>query len=79
MVYAHTHLIKYHTHQASPDQKTFTEKCQLCDAMHHNSMVLTDHQYFSPISTSHHFYKKSEYNFVSISLILAGGRAPPVS
>jgi hypothetical protein len=79
MVYAHQHLVKYHTHQTSDNQQTVTEKCQLCDAMHHNSMMLTDHQYFSVDYSTVHFYTPGQYDFVSIALILSSGRAPPLS
>jgi hypothetical protein len=79
MVYAHQHLVKYHTHQTSQNQTTVSEKCQLCDAMHHNSMVLADHHYFSPVVTADHFYKQGKYDFISISLVLSAGRSPPVS
>jgi hypothetical protein len=79
MVYAHQHLVKYNTHQISQNQTTVSEKCQICDAMHHNSMALTDHQYFSPVAFTDHFYKQGKYDFISISLILSAGRSPPVS
>jgi len=82
MVYAHQHNIRssaYHTNKASSTQQTVTEKCQLCDAMHHNGMTTTDHQYFVPAVAADHFYKQGKYDFVSIALILSPGRAPPLS
>jgi hypothetical protein len=79
MVFAHQHLIKYHTHQTSCNQQTVTEKCQLCDAMHHNSMTVVDHQYFNPVVSTDYFYTQGKYNFISIALILSSGRAPPLS
>jgi hypothetical protein len=82
MVYAHQHLIKssiHHTHQSSPNLQKITEKCQLCDAMHHNGMLTADHQYFTPIVTTDHFYTPGKYNFTSIALIRSAGRSPPVS
>jgi hypothetical protein len=79
MVFAHQHLIKYHTHQTSQDQQTVTEKCQLCDAMHHNSMTFTEYQYFTPVVSSVHFYTPGQYDFISIALILSAGRSPPLS
>jgi len=82
MVYAHTHLVKsssYVTHKTSQNQQTVTEKCQLCDAMHHNGMVTNNHQYFTPAVAADHFYKQGQYDFVSIALILSAGRAPPLS
>jgi hypothetical protein len=81
MVFAHTHLVKtaYSTSKTSPTQQTITEKCQLCDAMHHNTMVITHHHYFTPAIAADHFYKQGQYNFISIALILSAGRSPPLS
>jgi hypothetical protein len=79
MVFAHQHQVKYSTHQTSQNQQTVTEKCQLCDAMHHNSMTITDHQYFTPIVSADYFYTPGQYGFVSIALILSAGRSPPLS
>lgn len=79
MVCAHQHLVKYSTHQTSQNQRTVTEKCQLCDAMHHNNMMIDNHQYFSPVVSTDHFYTPGKYDFISIALILSSGRAPPVS
>ena len=79
MICAHQHLVKYSTHQTSTNQQTVTEKCQLCDAMHHNSMMIDHHHYFNPVVSADHFYTPGKYDFVSIALILSSGRAPPVS
>lgn len=73
---ATSHLIR---HQTSPSQHTVSEKCQLCDAMHHNTMVVNAHYYIAPIVVSHYNYKAVTYTFVSLSLILSTGRAPPIS
>ncbi|MBV8390106.1 MAG: hypothetical protein JO080_09930 [Mucilaginibacter sp.] len=78
MVYAHQHRTKYNTHQTS-HQITVSEKCQICDAMHHSSMALPDHHYFIPNISSDHIYKQGKYDFISISLILSAGRSPPLS
>ncbi len=82
MVYAHQHLTQYSiSHQQKTDQNktSVTEKCQLCDAMHHTSMVINKILHFTPAICADHFYKQGKYDFVSISLILSSGRAPPVS
>ena len=82
MVYTHQHhasLATYNTHKTSQNQQTLTEKCQLCDAMHHNNMVVVSHQYFIPAVSADHFYKQGQYNFVSVALILSAGRSPPLS
>jgi len=72
-------MVKNKTHETSQNKTTLSEKCQLCDAMHHNAMALTDHQYFIPNISSDHVYKQGKYDFVSIALILSAGRSPPVS
>ena len=79
MVYAHQHMAKYKTHQTAQNQTTISEKCQVCDAMHHTSMTLTDNHYFVPNVSSDHVYKQGKYDFISVSLILSAGRSPPVS
>jgi hypothetical protein len=65
--------------QGSSQQQTITEKCQLCDAMHHNNMVISHHVYFQPALISNPIYVPDTYDFVSISLILSAGRSPPLS
>ena len=79
MVYTHQHWVKYKTHQTSQNQSTVSEKCQICDAMHHTNMTLTDNHYCIPNVCSDHVYKQGKYDFVSISLILSAGRSPPAS
>ena len=79
MVYTHQHWVRYKTHQTAQNQTTVSEKCQICDAMHHTSMTLTDNHYFIPNISSDHIYKQGKYDFVSISLILSAGRSPPAS
>ena len=83
MVYAHQHnAIKGESqisHAAKhSSQPTLKEKCALCDVMHHNVMTLTTQVYFNTSVVIPHVFKKCDYNFTSIQLILAGGRAPPV-
>lgn len=82
MVFAHTHLVissTYNTHKTAQNQQTITEKCQLCDAMHHNSMLTSELHYFSPVVVTDHFYKQGKYDFIGIALILSAGRSPPLS
>ncbi|MGN6640210.1 MAG: hypothetical protein ACTHJ8_14975 [Mucilaginibacter sp.] len=81
VVYTHRHFsgAVYSSHKTSTHQTTVTDKCQLCDAMHHNSMVIDTHHYTEPVVTSTYLYKQGKYDFVSISLILSSGRAPPIS
>ena len=84
MVYAHQHnIIKNPTKVCNTpkdqSRQTVTEKCQLCDVMHHNAMVTTTQVYFNPVVVTGHFFKVYNYSFTSIQLILSGGRAPPRS
>jgi hypothetical protein len=82
MVYAHQHKLiqgekqTYTVNKQHPKQ-ILTEKCQLCDAMHHNSMVINSQANFTPVTVANYVYKSPVYNFTSLALILSGGRAPP--
>jgi hypothetical protein len=80
ILYAHQHQNNNGVGKVSSlsFQQTITQKCQLCDAMHHNNTVLTHHVYFQPIVFSHWFFVNPTYDFISLSLILSSGRAPPV-
>jgi len=82
MIYAHQHTIINGTVKISSitknlSRQTVTEKCALCDVMHHNVMVTANTIYYSPVVASTHVFKTFNYNFISIQLILASGRAPP--
>jgi len=83
MVYVHQHkLIKASgTYAVSHHQskQTVSEKCQLCDAMHHNSMVVTSYAFFNDAAVTNYIYQSPVYNFTSLALILSGGRAPPLT
>ena len=84
IVYSHQH--QHHTigsaitkasHQSS--RQTISEKCQLCDAMHFNHMALMPQVCAQAEQVSYHLFAVECYGFVSLSLILSSGRAPPVS
>ena len=77
-VYAHQHKTSVRITRAAHGA-VITEKCQLCDAMHHNSMIQHAPQVFAAIHVTDHVYKQDKYDFVSISLILSSGRAPPAA
>ncbi len=70
------HSVAKHQHKSS---QVITEKCYVCDAMHHTAAILNPATYFNPIVAANQVYQVGDYNFVSIALILAAGRAPPVS
>jgi hypothetical protein len=83
MVYTHQHQVNKgisktialtNTH---PEQ-TVKEKCDMCDAMHHNFAVLDNPLFAIHQTAVPHVYKTCEYSFISFSLVLAAGRAPPV-
>jgi hypothetical protein len=83
MVYSHQHRvysgkITVENQKAQPKQ-ILSENCQLCDAMHHSSMTVSSQVHFSPVVVSQYAYKHIEYGFISISLILSSGRAPPLA
>jgi len=84
MVYAHQHNIVKNTVKSSCfpkniPQQTVSEKCYLCDVMHHNAMVTNTQVYLNPVAVAGHVFKNVAYSFTSIQLILSGGRAPPLS
>ena len=85
MVYAHQHAASGTTNKVShynpntQPKETLTENCRLCDAMHHNSMVIANATYFAPVTVTGYTYKKQDYAFISISLILSAGRSPPIA
>jgi hypothetical protein len=77
-VYAHQHKTFAHITRTTHGT-VVTEKCQLCDAMHHNSMIQQLPAVFAPMQVIDHVYKPGNYDFISISLILSAGRAPPAA
>ncbi|MFD2873261.1 hypothetical protein ACFS5N_12325 [Mucilaginibacter ximonensis] len=85
VIYTHQHRIIASITAKAKDQNngtsrsTIQEKCSVCDAMHHINAVIEHYHYFRPNIVTKHFYKSYHYAFVSIALILAAGRAPPVA
>jgi hypothetical protein len=78
-VYAHQHKVFAGTAKSATQRTIVSENCRLCDAMHHNNMMMSTYTYFSPVITTTHFYKQGQYDFINISLVLSSGRAPPVA
>jgi hypothetical protein len=78
-IYGHQHKTFAGFVKTGGHGQVLTEKCQLCDAMHHNSMIKHTDSFFSPVWITSHYYKQGNYDFVSIALILSAGRSPPVS
>jgi hypothetical protein len=82
ILYAHQHKVSQFgfSRNSHPLGQTVTEKCSLCDAMHFNSMTVHEHSVVMQLLVATHYdYKAVTYSFVSLSLILSPGRAPPVS
>jgi len=81
VIYTHSHQSNRTpgTVQHSTSHQTLSEKCQLCDAMHHNAMVVNVSCNMPPAAVSRYHYKTVTYRFIRLSLILSTGRAPPVS
>ncbi len=65
-------------HQPKPAQ-VLSEKCYVCDAMNQTMAILTPATYYNPIDVVNAVYQVGDHDFVSIALILAAGRGPPVS
>ena len=84
MVFAHQHNITKSIHASnckdchSTAKQSFKEKCQLCDSMHHNHMVLLTNNYYCSFNAVKQLFVTFQYDFKSIGLILSPGRAPPV-
>jgi hypothetical protein len=84
MVYAHQHIItkgtvKIHLNNKTSATKTVSEKCAMCDAMHHTTIATFNHNYAEPQLAIGHVFKCWQYNFTSFQLILSGNRAPPAA
>ncbi|MGZ3872719.1 MAG: hypothetical protein ACXVJD_07360 [Mucilaginibacter sp.] len=80
MLYSHQHKpVRGDIYSAAKHQpgQIVTDKCQLCDAMHHNGMNLTVEADYHAVTLTSCIYKSPVYNFTSLALILSGGRAPP--
>jgi hypothetical protein len=75
-LYFHQH--KFTFAKAPVHGQTLTEKCRLCDAMHHQTMALAAVATDMPGISGHYDYTIVTYTFVSLSLILSTGRAPPL-
>jgi hypothetical protein len=85
MVYAHQHYINKNAHSLvchsakSSSQPTVSEKCPLCDSMHHVNMEMANHISYHMVDSADFIFKTFEYDFISIALILSPGRAPPIA
>ena len=83
VVYSHQHLANIKTSltgsiKTPQPTSTITEKCNICDMMHHTHMVIFNTAAINPPVTicETHYTRQHDYTF--IGLILASGRAPPI-
>ncbi|MBD1393733.1 hypothetical protein [Mucilaginibacter glaciei] len=85
MVYAHQHFVNKGAHTTvchSPlksSQPTVSEKCAVCDSMHHVNMELVSPASYCTVDYADFVFHTFQYNFTSIALILAAGRGPPTA
>jgi len=84
MVYTHQHhnpkvIVKTGVSSGKPARQTVKEKCNLCDAMHHTSMLTGESVRLNINEIDIPDYLPFEYKFTSLQIISAGGRAPPSS
>ncbi|WP_147238725.1 hypothetical protein [Mucilaginibacter hurinus] len=80
MVYAHKHhILKYaDAHHPDSEARDFTEKCKLCDVMHHSDIAITQNEGLAanlPVVLFAH--PQVAFNFTSLGLILSDGLSPP--
>jgi hypothetical protein len=66
----------YHLSKQYPSQ-TVTEKCDVCDMMHHTQMALFTHSVAIPYYTVCDTQYKRQHHYIGIALILSAGRSPP--
>jgi hypothetical protein len=84
MIYIHQHniiqktgIVKSLSKNQPKPATSVTEKCYMCDVMHHSAMTINQQTYFSPVVVTGHLFKVGDYDFISIALVLSAGRAPP--
>lgn len=79
LVFSHTHKQGSMVAVTKDHAPTFKERCDVCDAMHHTHMLVTQQVYFTPLVAvqCHYIFKPTGVQL--IQLVLASGRAPPVA
>ena len=56
---------------------TVTEKCYMCDIMHHTQMALFSNVAVIPHYTITDTEYKRQHDYTGIALVLSAGRSPP--
>jgi hypothetical protein len=82
MVYSHQHharvgLSTGHVTKSPQAGQTLSEKCNLCDMMHHTHMAIFNDTPISPVVTVLYKHYNRQHDYVGIALILSAGRSPP--
>lgn len=70
------HAFSYQTTKSS-SQQTLSEKCSICDQMHHTQMALFSHAMPAVVVTVTETQYDRQHDYKGIALILAAGRGPP--
>jgi hypothetical protein len=79
MVFAHQHKVGSDFSNSKTTTQVLKERCDVCDAMHHTHMLLTQHVYFTPVVAVLCHYQEKRSDVTLIQLVIAAGRAPPIS
>lgn len=82
MVYSHQHYtnaskISAHALKTPAPVQTVSEKCNICDMMHHTHMVIFDTKAVNPPVTVCETLYSNLHDYKGIALILSAGRSPP--
>lgn len=82
MVYSHQHFHSFktpvqHTVKAQQPVQTVTDKCNICDMMHHTHMAIFGNATVSPLVTICDTHYTRQHDYKGIALILSAGRSPP--
>ncbi|WP_345333522.1 hypothetical protein [Mucilaginibacter defluvii] len=81
IVYSHQHHILkgiHHTDALLKGQTQVSEKCQICDSMHHTDMELQQNYAAINLQAALFTHSSIVIDFKSFGLILADGLSPPV-
>lgn len=81
VVYSHQHHILKGIHHVDAKAKGRTqvsEKCQICDSMHHADMELHQNYVAFDLQATELTHPSAKFDFKPFGLILADGLSPPV-
>ncbi|MCC8410903.1 hypothetical protein LJ707_18325 [Mucilaginibacter sp. UR6-1] len=81
VVYSHQHHILkgiHHTDAQAKGRTQVSEKCQICDSMHHADMALHQNYVAFDLQATLFNHPSVKFEFKPFGLILADGLSPPV-